>query len=429
MYRAAAAGLILAALVIRVAFVLATPDYRLIHDARDYDRHAVSIASGQGFALSYGRPTAFRPPAYPLFVAGVYKLVGVEDKAARIEAARVANAFVGTGIVVLIGLIALQLWGRRVGLIALGLGTVYVPLILVGQSVMSEPLFVLCLLAAIACVLHSRAYPWVLLAGVFTGLAILGRANAMILLAPLAFAVWKRPGLGPPVALVVAAALTVAPWTIRNYEKFDAFVPVSTQFGSALAGTYNSEAKADRKNPASWRTLKRVDDYRPIYNQIRSTPEPVLEKELRQASVEFIKDHPAYVFTVAFWTTRRMLDLAGMDWSIHTAATISAEREPAIAGVLCFWAFALLAVGGALTARVRAAPLWLWTVPLLMYLSVVFLVVETPRYRTAIDPFIVLLAALALAWLHDRRKNSRATADRRLPGEDRARPGGVAAGG
>ena len=31
-----------------------------------------------------------------------------------------------------------------------------------------------------------------------------------------------------------------------------------------------------------------------------------------------------------------------------------------------------------------------------MYLSVVFLVVETPRYRTAIDPFIVLLATAAL---------------------------------
>jgi hypothetical protein len=44
-------------------------------------------------------------------------------------------------------------------------------------------------------------------------------------------------------------------------------------------------------------------------------------------------------------------------------------------------------------------------VPLLMYLSVVFLVVETPRYRTAIDPFIVLLAALALdaLWRHRRR--------------------------
>jgi len=37
-----------------------------------------------------------------------------------------------------------------------------------------------------------------------------------------------------------------------------------------------------------------------------------------------------------------------------------------------------------------------WAVPLLMYLSVVLLVVETPRYRTALDPFIILLAALAL---------------------------------
>jgi len=47
--------------------------------------------------------------------------------------------------------------------------------------------------------------------------------------------------------------------------------------------------------------------------------------------------------------------------------------------------------------RSRAAPLWLWAVPVLMYLSVVFLVVETPRYRTAIDPFIVLLAALTVS--------------------------------
>jgi hypothetical protein len=37
-----------------------------------------------------------------------------------------------------------------------------------------------------------------------------------------------------------------------------------------------------------------------------------------------------------------------------------------------------------------------WAMPILMFFSVVFLVVETPRYRTPIDPFIVLLAAAAL---------------------------------
>jgi 4-amino-4-deoxy-L-arabinose transferase-like glycosyltransferase len=392
-----AAALLFAALAIRVAFVLATPNYQLIHDAIDYDHHAASIARGHGFALSYGRPTAFRPPAYPIFLAGVYKVVGTDSKPDRVRAARLANAVVGTAIVALIGLLALQLWGRGEALVALALGAVYIPLILVGQSVMSEPLFVLCLLGSIACLLPSRGYRWIVPAGVLMGLAILGRANALILLAPLAFAVWKRPrGFGPPIALVVAAALTVAPWTIRNAVTLHAFVPVSTQFGSALAGTYNSEARADTVNPASWRTLKRVDDYRPIFSKIRSTSEPVLEKQLRKASIEFIKDHPGYVLTVGYWTTRRMLDLAGIDWSIHTAATISATRGWAIAGVICFWIFALLAIFGATTRRARAAPLWVWTVPLLMYLGVVFLVVETPRYRTAIDPFIVLLAALAL---------------------------------
>ena len=394
-----AGAILFAALAIRIVFVLATPNYALVHDALDYQRHAVSISGGHGFALSYGRPTAFRPPAYPIFLAAVYVVTGPD-----VEWGRIANALVGTGIVALIGVIALQLWGRREALIALVLSAVYIPLILVGQSIMSEPLFVLCLLGAIACVLKSRRWPWVIAAGVLMGLAILGRANAIILLAPLAAAVWR--GWRAPVLLCVAAALTVAPWTIRNYDTFHAFVPVSTQFGSALAGTYNSEAKADKVNPASWRTLKRVDDYRPIFNKIRTTPEPVLEKQLRKASIEFIKAHPGYVLTVAYWTTRRMLDLAGMDWSIHTAATVSATRGWAIAGVICFWVFALLALFGATTRQARAAPWWLWSVPVLMYLSVVFLVVETPRYRLAIDPFIVLLAALAV---------SRAAAFRRQP--------------
>ncbi len=388
-----AVGILVAALAIRVAWVLATPDYQLVHDALDYDNHAASIAAGDGFATSYGRPTAFRPPLYPFFLAGVYVFTGQD-----VFAARIANAFVGTGIVALIGLLAFQLWGRRESLVAMALGAVYVPLILVGQSVMSEPLAVLCMLGALAAALRR----WAVLAGVLMGLAILGRANALILLLPLAVAVWRGPK--PALALVLAAVLTVAPWTIRNAIVLDHFVPVSTQLGSALAGTYNSEARADKENPASWRSLRRVDDYMPIFSRVRTTNEAVTEQELREASLEFIKEHPAYVGKVAYWASRRMLDLAGMDWSIHTASTISAGRTAGITGVICFWIFAVLAVIGAFTQRARAAPLWFWSVPMLMYLSVVFLVVETPRYRTAIDPFIILLAALALTRAAERTR-------------------------
>jgi hypothetical protein len=256
---------------------------------------------------------------------------------------------------------------------------------------MSEPLFVLCMLGAIACALKR----WALAAGVLMGLAILGRANALILLLPLAVAVWKGPR--PALILLVAAALTVIPWTIRNYLVLDHFVPVSTQLGSALAGTYNSEAINNKENPAAWMSLKRVDDYRPIFNRLRETNEAVLEKQLRSASLEYISDHPGAPLKVAWWTSRRMLDLGGWDWAIHTAGTVSAGKKAGAAGIICFWLFAALAVGGAFTQRAREAPLWLWSIPLLMYLGVVFLVVETPRYRMAIDPFVIMLAALAIS--------------------------------
>ena len=314
--RRLAIAILVAALAIRVAWVFATPDYRLVHDALDYNRHAISLANGDGFALSYGRETAFRPPAYPIFLAAVYWIFGPS-----LEWARLANALVGTGIVALIGVISLQVWNQRVALIAMALGAVYIPLILVGQSVMSEPLFVLCMLGAIACALKR----WALAAGVLMGLAILGRANALILLLPLAWAVWKGPR--PALIMIVAAALTVIPWTIRNYVVLDQFVPVSTQLGSALAGTYNSEAMNNRENPAAWMSLKRVDDYRPIFNRVRETNEAVLEKQLRSASLEYIKEHPGAPLKVAWWTSRRMLDLGGWDWAIHTAGTVSAGKK------------------------------------------------------------------------------------------------------
>ena len=337
-----------------MAFVLATPNYQLIHDAIDYDRHAASIAQGHGFAPLLRAPDRVPP-------AGLSDLRRRRVQARRHGLARPIGCAppgsptrcVGTALVALIGLIAFQLWGRREALVALALGAIYIPLILVGQSVMSEPLFVVCLLGAIAAVLHKRSYP---LGDPGGGADGPGDPRAR-----------QRPDPARAAGLrgVEAAEglrrrrscsssprlLTVAPWTIRNAVTLHAFVPVSTQFGSALAGTYNSEARADKVNPASWRTLKRVDDYRPIFNQIRSTPEPVLEKQLRKASIEFIKDHPAYVLTVGYWTTRRMLDLAGMDWSHpHRRRRSRRPRGWAIAGVICFWIFALLAIFGATPA-------------------------------------------------------------------------------
>jgi 4-amino-4-deoxy-L-arabinose transferase-like glycosyltransferase len=411
--------LVALALVLRLLYVDATPAYGLRHDARDYELHAQSLAVGEGYSrhVAYGRPTAFRPPGYPYFLAGVYRVAGVQEapQERRVHTARIAQAFVGAAVAALIGAIALCLWGRWTGLLATALAAVYVPLIVVGGAVMSEPLFDVAMLAAIlAALAHRRSphrYRYAVLTGVLAGLAMLTRANAIVLLAPLAFAVWDArprrawPALGPPAVLLTAAVITVMPWTIRNANQLHAFVPISTQLGSSLAGTYNDTARTDPVNPGAWRSIKHVPQYAALWRHVRTTPEAVLEKRLRAASTRYIADHPSYVAEVGFWNTLRMLDLDGQRRWRATAATITVESGWADRAVRCFWVFALLAVAGSATRAARRAPRFLWAIPVLLFASVVFLAVETPRYRTPLDPFVVLLAAVALttAARHARR--------------------------
>jgi 4-amino-4-deoxy-L-arabinose transferase-like glycosyltransferase len=407
---AGAVLILAAAFALRAAYVDATPGMQLVADARDYDGHAVSIAMGEGYSdrLATNRPTTFRPPGYTFLLGGLYRLTDVWERPRpeRVIVARRMQVVIGTVLVAMIGLLAAQLWGPLVALVSMGLAAVYVPLVTMSGTVMSEPLFTVFMLGALSAAVQHRRSPhalrWALVAGLFAGAAILTRANGMILLLSLALAVWDgRPrwtarALAPAVALVVVALLTVAPWTIRNAREFHAFIPVTTQLGSALAGTYNDEARTDPERPASWRSLRHVPSYADLYGRLRQTDEAVLEKRLRRRAEQYVLDHPLYVAQVAFWTTVRGLELDDMDWSIHTASTVSIDATWAKRGVWCFWAFAVLAVAGALTAGARRAPWYVWAFPALMYLSVVFLVIETPRYRTPIDPFIVVLAALAL---------------------------------
>jgi 4-amino-4-deoxy-L-arabinose transferase-like glycosyltransferase len=401
-------AVLLAALGLRVGYTVLTPGYEIVHDARDYDAHARSIAIGGGFSKRVtGKPTAFRPPGYPYLLGGAYRVFGVDRgvDAERVRVGRRLGAVLGTLGVALIGLLGVQLLGRTCGLVAMALAAVYVPSILVSEAIMSEQLFVVLMLAALVTVIHQRRsghrYAFALLAGWLAGLAALTRANGLILLLPLVLAVWATPrwswrSTGPPAVLVAVAVATIAPWTIRNAVELHAFVPVTTQLGWALAGTYNDEARNDPVNPGSWRSLRRVPEYKPLVANFPTVPEIVMERRLNRAGREFIERHPSYLVTVAYWNTRRLLDVASRQWSRHTASTISVDPGWADAGVVSFWIFAALALAGATRRAARRVPGFVWLLGAAMYLSVIFLAAETPRYRAPLDPFVILLAAIAL---------------------------------
>jgi 4-amino-4-deoxy-L-arabinose transferase-like glycosyltransferase len=418
--RAAAVVLLLGlALVARLAFVAATPDYRPIHDDRDYDRLGCAIlelgaypaagprvtpqrcragAGGAGRSL----PTAYRPPGYPAFLAAVYG-ASAPVTSDRWTAARVAQALVGTVAVALVGLVAWQLWGAAVGLVALGLAAVWLPWIVVGASLFSETLFVALMLGALAAVLALRRSPhalrWALLAGVLTGLAALTRSNGALLLLALVAGSWVgRPRLSlravaPPLALALAAIVVVAPWTLRNAHALGAFVPVSTELGGTVAGTYNATANADRVFPASWKlawddpTLKRILD--------RHRDEEARDRAFRAAAVHYVRAHPLYPAKVAYWNARRLFDLTGPRWWRFSGHTLGLGDGVSVAAAVWVLPFLLLALAGALTARARRAPAFVW-LALAAALVAPVLVIAELRFRAPVDAFVILLAALAL---------------------------------
>jgi hypothetical protein len=65
--------------------------------------------------------------------------------------------------------------------------------------------------------------------------------------------------------------------------------------------------------------------------------------------------------------------------------------------VIAFWLLCALAIGGLCTKAARRAPPWLWSLPILYALTILFINVETPRFRESIDPFLLLLAACAVS--------------------------------
>ena len=59
----------------------------------------------------------------------------------------------------------------------------------------------------------------------------------------------------------------------------------------------------------------------------------------------------------------------------------------------------MLAIIGAFTHAARRVPRALWTVPLLLWASIAPVTTGTPRFRAALEPFVILPAALAILLL------------------------------
>jgi 4-amino-4-deoxy-L-arabinose transferase-like glycosyltransferase len=363
-------------------------------------------------------PSAYFPPAFPYLLAVSDLISGHTTKKGRaVEPARIEQAVLGTVIVGLLGLVALEAFGSvALALIAMALAAGYPVLVELSALLVAENLLTALTLAAIYATLRARRASkpsaWVAGAGVLTGLATLAHVNGILLVLPMiAAVVWVKPfsgdsrtkmasvarALAAPALLVATVALTLAPWTIRNAIDLHAFVPVSDETGITLIGTYNSASASRPGVPYKWRFFAGIPGESKRLGNTHRFTEPQLSSRLTHQALTYIGHHPAAPFAAAFHNTVRMLELEGAFAWRASAVAQGISTTNARTGVISFYVLAVLALLGAVTRRARRAPKWIWAAGILLWLSAVVVNMETPRFREPVEPFLILLAACALA--------------------------------
>jgi 4-amino-4-deoxy-L-arabinose transferase-like glycosyltransferase len=401
-------GILLAALALRVGFVLST-DYVAFFDPADYDRHARSMLHGHGYPGSLisgpGDPTAYRMPLFPLFLAGVYAIAGESW-----EAARLAQALLGTVTVGLIGALGWRLFDRRVGLAALALAAAFPPFIVLSGTLMSENLLLPLELAAVLAILEHRRsahrYRWAAVGGLLCGLAMLTRPNAIVLAPALAAGVWSTGRWRAAAVLLVAAAMVYSPWPIRNALTLHDFVPLSTELGLVATSTYNQYSADLDKRAGQWvAPWQHPDNPSSRILAQKNLTEPEMDRRMTAEARHYVRTHPTYPAEVGFWNSMRLLHVIEPNPYWHWQ-NIGISRRGGQFARWGFYPILLLALAGVLLGGVRRAPGWIWLTPVLMWASLVFLNNE-PRARAPIDPYFLLVGALGVVALWDRPRRGR----------------------
>ena len=238
--RAQVALLTLAALVVRVGCVLFLAAPTDLHggDAWWYLQNGADLVRA---AEAGPLPTG---PGYLLFV-GVIGLLFPGP--ATLPAIQLAQAALGALTVTGVYLLGRRIWSHRVGMVAGAVLAVSPAFVIESAQIATETLFIFLLVAALAGYVSSaapRARPPLARdlagVGVLFGLAALTRAALLAFPPLLATHGWRRAagnrrqGLRLAGAMLLAFALTLAPWTVYNLARWDRFVVAAEGFASFL---------------------------------------------------------------------------------------------------------------------------------------------------------------------------------------------------
>ncbi len=229
------AGIFVVGLALRLAYIALLRGAPETHteDPYYYSLIARHLIEGKGYLEIASR--AYRPPAYPWLLAGIYSVAGV-----NLFAARIALAIFGALSGVCAALWVRQLSTRRVGYLTGLTVAVYPQFVRYPQTLYSEAFYLFLLFLGMTLLLWAFRRSSVaigVLTGITFGLAALTRETTLMM--PAIVGVWlllarknfSRRAAAVWIAIAAAMIFTVLPWTLRNYLVLHTFVPIATNSG------------------------------------------------------------------------------------------------------------------------------------------------------------------------------------------------------
>lgn len=292
-FRLAILAVVVLAIAVRGAAMARGPGR--FDDPDNYLRLARSIADGQGLSLA-GRPTAYRPPLYPMLLAPFVALLG--DRA--IAGVAVLHLFLGAGTTLLTAAAARAMGLSRGRSIAAALIVACDPvLISQSRSIMTETTTAFFMALALLGVARARA-PGAILAGAGAGLAALTRPSALpgALLVAIAWSIAGRrkpPGFVPAALYLATTFLVIAPWAARNLWVFGEPVWTTTHGGYTLALANNPTYYRDVLHARSEQVWTGHDQwlwFDQVNRRTAGMTEPQADRYLRNEVVELARARP-----------------------------------------------------------------------------------------------------------------------------------------
>jgi 4-amino-4-deoxy-L-arabinose transferase-like glycosyltransferase len=411
----------LLAFLIRLAYVLTLQTKTSLFDGEHYSRLATGLLEHGTYLNDRGRPSAYWPPGYPLFMAAVYALFGV-----NIVAVRVVQCLVGAATVALVHRIARRVLDRSGAWLA-ALATALYPLFIYSAGADMPVTLQIALIAGgvlltlVAVERNSaRAALGAGLLGAWATLVAGSALPAFLLFA--VWMIWNRDGTAGhghsrnirlALACLLPLIVIVGAWTVRNQQAFGRPVLLSTNGGYNLWLGNHPGVKASTGNRAEVPGTDEVPGMEAEAARIWALPGNEATRDsafTRRALEDIAADLPRFLRL----SLSKSLEL----WALYPRP-MNEDRPhlglEKLASLLSYGLLLPFALAWLFVSLPRSRVAFLVLFLFLIYSLVHAVILSKVRFRLPLDSFVIIygsggivaaVRALSRRWLAKPRKES-----------------------